>query len=154
MESSPDRHNASKKSSYRTFINRTTNLTDGNYNTYCDRNNSKFLDKTKHSFRPSVRHDKIYEQSTPYEKSLEKIRLKYQKDREFIYGVDFKPQNSTLKNYNTSINELARNKTESKSKNKKKLEYLEMNNFSKLIAFASMLSENEPKIKLIVIEEY
>ena len=154
MNTTQDGNNSSKMSTNRNPINRTSTLTAEMFNSTQKRNCSKSTERSKHSFHPSIRHNKIYEQSTPYEKSLEKIRSKYQKERELIYGVDFKSPSSTFKNHNMSINEMARNSVDKKPKDKKKFEYLTSHNFSKLIAFTSMIAVKEPRIKLSLMDEY
>ena len=94
----------------------------------------------EHSFKPSVRHDKSYDSATPYETSLSRIRKKYQKNREHIYGV--KIEEVTQKEKFMFVNSIV---DLDKKKNKKKLKerndrgniVVIENKFSKLIALAS-----------------
>ena len=109
----------------------------------------------EHSFKPSVRHDKSYDSATPYETSLSRIRKKYQKNREHIYGV--KIEEVTQKEKFMFVNSIV---DLDKKKNKKKLKerndrgniVVIENKFSKLIALASQLAGDSSTIKVPKID--
>jgi hypothetical protein len=105
------------------------------------------------SFHPSIRHDKSYDSSTPYEKSLSRIREKYSRDKESIYGVNLDNKLYT----NRGITEIERIKQKSKPATHKtqnrRIEKLQLDNqFSKLIALASLFSCGSPTIKISNID--
>lgn len=100
----------------------------------------------EHSFHPSIRHDRSYDSATPYEKSLSRIREKYKKDKESIYGV--KIDNNSNNRHSQSISDLERVKQKARllKKHKSTYEVQSNNKFSKLIALASLLCSNEENI--------
>jgi hypothetical protein len=108
------------------------------------------------SFHPSIRHDKSYDSSTPYEKSLSRIREKYSRDKESIYGVNLDNKLYT----NRGITEIERIKQKSKpatahEAQNRRMEKVQLENkFSKLIALASLFSCGSPTIKISNIDRF
>ena len=103
------------------------------------------------SFHPSIKHDKSYDSSTPYEKSLSRIRAKYSKEKESIYGVNL--DNKLYENKGiTEIERIKQKSKRGKSRNPMDEKIQLENKFSKLIALASLFSCGEATIKISNID--
>lgn len=111
--------------------------------------------KPEHSFKPSVKHDRSYDSSTPYERSQSRIRDRYTKNREYIYGVKMEDVNKKMNfMYANSIGDLEKNKSKKslKQRNDKGNVVVIENKFSKVIALASQLAGNGNTIKVPKID--
>ena len=117
----------------------------------CTNHSTTHTQSTSRTYQPSIRHDSHYLKSTTHDRSLSKIREKYLKDKESIYGYNM---DENIDNYSITFLERAKLKTRQRHQNGNgKLQKRQVDNdFSKLIALANLFSGGEPTINVTKLD--